>query len=236
MAVAAPITALQRKSAMGYSWNAIIAWRLQDVLQEIADSGLALHEAYTRYGVSRVSCAFCIMSSSAGLLAASTCEDNWALYVSIVELEAASGFGFQGSRWLADVAPHLLSAELLARVERAKAGAAARVAWEAVLPVHLLYTKGWPTALPSREEAELIAQVRRGVATAVGIDVAFTDGSAVTERYAELLERKSGGRVEGGSARPSANDRVPRSGPARPICSRSRALLQLAHLQEVWRR
>lgn len=190
MPVAAPMTALTRKNATGYSWNAVIEWTIDEVLQEIADAGLALHEAYTLYGVSRVSCAFCIMSAGADLLAATGCADNHPLYVSMVELEAASGFGFQGNRWLADVAPHLLSDDLRQRVAGAKEGAQRRVAAEKLLPKHLHYTKGWPTGLPTAEEADLIAAVRRDVAAAVGIVVKYTTGAEVLERYAELLAQK----------------------------------------------
>lgn len=190
MPVAAPMAALQRRGATGFAWNAIIEWTLEEVLQEIADAGLALHEAYTTYGVSRVSCAFCIMSSIADMVAAASCEANRPLYVSMVELEANSGFGFQGSRWLADVAPHLLSGELRDRVKLSKAGAQVRVALEKHLPKHLHYTKGWPTALPTPEEAALIARVRRGVAAAVGIAVQYTTGEDVLARYAQLMGMK----------------------------------------------
>lgn len=191
MPVAAPMKALERRGNIGFAWNAIIEWTLEEVLQEIADAGLALHEAYTTYGVSRVSCAFCIMSSLADLVASASCEANQPLYVSMVELEATSGFGFQGNRWLANIAPHLLSEELRARVEAAKEGAAARVALEKLLPKHLHYTKGWPTTLPTPEEAELIARVRRGVAEAVGIEVQCTTADEVLARYALLLAQKA---------------------------------------------
>lgn len=190
MPVAASMTALTRKNSTGYSWNAIIEWQLEDVLQEIADAGLALHEAYTTHGASRVSCCFCIMSSAADLLAAAGCADNHAVYVSMVELEAASGFGFQGNRWLADVAPQLLSDDLRARIARAKEGARVRVALEKDLPKRLHYSKGWPTSMPSEDDAELIARVRRGVAEAVGIEVRYTTGASVRDRYAELLAKK----------------------------------------------
>lgn len=191
MPVAAPMTALTRKDSTGYSWNAIIEWPIEDVLQEISDAGLELHEAYTKYGTSRVSCAFCIMSAIADLEAAASCEDNHPLYVQMVELEAVSGFGFQGNRWLADVAPHLLSPELLARVESAKAGAKRRVELESLLPKHLHYVKGWPTGLPTVDEAALIAQVRRGVADVLGLEVKYTTGAEVLARYAELLAIKA---------------------------------------------
>lgn len=191
MPVAAAMKALARKNAVGFSWNAIIEWSIEEVLQEISDAGLELHEAYTKYGVSRVSCAFCIMSAYADLIAAAGCSDNHSLYAQMVELEAASGFGFQGNRWLADVAPHLLSPELLARVESAKSGAKRRVELESLLPKHLHYVKGWPVGLPTADEAELIAQVRRGVAEVLGLQVKYTTGADVLARYAELLAIKA---------------------------------------------
>jgi 3'-phosphoadenosine 5'-phosphosulfate sulfotransferase (PAPS reductase)/FAD synthetase len=191
MPVAAQMTALTRKHSTGFSWNAIIEWSLEEVLQEISDAGLALHEAYTLYGVSRVSCAFCIMSAWADLVAATGCEDNRELYVSMVEPEATSGFGFQGNRWLASVAPHWLSDELRERVAAAQEGAKVRVELEKLLPKHLHYTKGWPTALPSAEEAELIAHVRRGVAAVLGVEVKYTTGPEVLTRYQQLLDLKA---------------------------------------------
>lgn len=187
MPVSATMNSLARKNAVGYSWNAVIEWTVDDVLQEIADAGLALHEAYTVYGLSRVSCVWCIMSSVHDLMAAAECADNHPLYQAMVELEVTSGFGFQGNRWLADVAPHLLSAEMLERVVQAKAGAAARVLAEAAIPKHLHYVKGWPTQMPTAAEADTIALARRQVAAAVGIAVAFTTGEEVLARYAELM-------------------------------------------------
>jgi 3'-phosphoadenosine 5'-phosphosulfate sulfotransferase (PAPS reductase)/FAD synthetase len=191
MPVSAPMKDLTRKGAVGYSWNAIIEWPIEDVLQEISDAGLELHEAYTKYGTSRVSCAFCIMSAIADLEAAASCEDNHPLYVQMVELEAESGFAFQGNRWLADVAPHILSPELQARVEAAKANARRRVELESQLPKHLHYVKGWPTALPTEGEAELIARVRREVAEVLGLEVKYTTGTDVLARYAQLLAMKA---------------------------------------------
>ena len=105
----------------------------------------------------------------------------------MVELEARTTFSFQGSRWLGDVAPHLLDAALLARLQVAKERAAERQGAEACLPAHLLFTKGWPTAMPSTAEARLIANVRRRVAEAVGLVVMHTDEAAVLARYAQLL-------------------------------------------------
>lgn len=196
MPVSAPLGKLQRKAAAGVSWNAIIEWKLGDVFGAIADAGLSLHEAYTVYGASRVSCSSCIMSTGADLLAAASCEDNHEAYRLIVELEAASTFGFQGNRWLADVAPHLLSQDLRDRVTLAKRAAFDRVAAEKEIPKRLLFTAGWPTSMPTAAEGEVLASVRRRVAQAVGLDIGVTTGADVLARYRELLALRGTGPVD----------------------------------------
>ncbi|MGF6440436.1 phosphoadenosine phosphosulfate reductase family protein [Paraburkholderia youngii] len=184
----APDSGLNRKSgAVGITWNAIIEWPVQDVVYAIYDVGLTLHEAYTTYHASRVSCCYCIMSSEADLVASATCEHNHEPYVRMVELEARSSFAFQGNRWLADVAPHLLSAGLQDRVQKAKAIAAQRQILEASIPEHLLYESGWPTVIPTREEAELLAGVRRQVSELLGFTSQCLDAESVIERYRSLM-------------------------------------------------
>ena len=199
MPVACTNASLVRGGFTGVTWNAIIEWPVEDVFAEIAEAGLALHEAYTKYKSSRVSCAFCIMSSGADMLAAAGCEDNHDIYRSMVELEATSTYAFQGARWLADVAPSLLSPELAHRVIEAKANGLVRQQAEAELPKHLLFTKGWPTSVPTMEEAELIASVRRRVSAALNLPARFLTGGEVRERYGELMSQ-SGASVMGSRA------------------------------------
>lgn len=190
MPVAAPMAKLQRKGCAGLSWNAIIEWPIQDVFYAIADAGLGLHEAYTTYGASRVSCAYCIMSSQQDLIAATTCEGNHDLYIQMVELEAASTFAFQGNHWLADVAPHLLSNDLQHRIARSKVLAERRQAIEGELPKHLMFTAGWPTVRPTSGEASLIASVRRRVSDMLELDGECLTGDTVLDRYDELMARQ----------------------------------------------
>jgi 3'-phosphoadenosine 5'-phosphosulfate sulfotransferase (PAPS reductase)/FAD synthetase len=191
MAVAAPLAPLSTKGRTGVTWNAIIEWTVDEVFTEIAAAGLALHEAYTVYGASRVSCAYCIMSSLDDLRAAASCADNHDVYREMVRLEAESTFALQGQRWLADVAPHLLSPELATAVASAKAAAIQRQAIEAEIPAHLLFTSGWPTVRPTLDEATMLASVRSRVAALVGIDVLCTDAQSVLARYDELLAKNS---------------------------------------------
>ena len=189
MPVSAPQDKLKRarKQKVGVTWNAIIEWKLEDVFASIAQSGLRLHEAYVRYAVSRVSCVFCIMSCQADLRASAACEDNADVYREMVQLEADSTFAFQGQHWLADTAPALLSADLQLAVAQAKEKAARRVDIESRIPSHLLYTKGWPTAVPSDDDARILASVRQEMALLLGIELAYTTPESIQQRYAELI-------------------------------------------------
>jgi len=99
---------------------------------------------------------------------------------------------FQATRWLADVAPHWLTGELRDAVIVAKAGAQRREAAEAKIPQHLLYTDGWPRTVPTIPEASLLCDVRREVASAVGIEVGYTTPLEVIRRYEELLSNGAG--------------------------------------------
>lgn len=182
---------LSRKDAVGMTWNAIIDWPIEQVFSSILDAGLQLHEAYTKYLSSRVSCVFCIMSAVKDLVAAASCPDNHDVYRRMVELEVTSTYAFQGGKWLGDVAPHLLSADLIDRLQKAKVAAQLRQEAESRIPKHLLYVKGWPTAMPTLEEAQLLADIRNRVASLVGLDIQFTTASAVLERYAQLIAEKA---------------------------------------------
>lgn len=170
----------------GLDWHPILDWSLEDVWAEAARRGFRPHEAYGVYGSSRVSCAFCIMGSAADLVASTACPDNQDIYREMVGLEADCTFSFQSS-WLGDVAPDLLTEELRERLARAKGAALLRERAESRIPAHLLYTPGWPHAMPTWAEAEMLAEVRRAVAAAVGIEVAYTDAASILARYRALM-------------------------------------------------
>ena len=178
---------LSRKNAVGLVWNPIIDWLIEQVFANIALAGLALHEAYTVYGASRVSCAFCIMSAAKDLLAAASCADNHDLYRRMVSLEIRSTYAFQGGKWLGDAAPHLLPADMLAGLAAAKARASTREAIEKEIPSHLLFVKGSPVQMPTAEEAALIASVRLRIGHLLDLDVQCVTAESVMDRYAALL-------------------------------------------------
>lgn len=176
---------------IGFNWNPILDWTLEDVLAFHRENGHELHEAYTVYGSSRVSCAFCILGSKADLKASASCPDNANVYRAMVDLELESTFAFQGDAWLCDTAPHLLTLEQKKRVPLAKAAAEKRREAEARIPSHLLYEKGWPKSVPSLAEAELLAGIRRDVAKILGVKPTFATAAEIVARYRELMAEKA---------------------------------------------
>ena len=184
------------KGTNGIEWNPILFWKLTEVWEAHYRFNLPIHPAYTVYGSSRVSCAFCIMSKLADLLAASSCPENQKLYREMVDLEIASTYGFQSARWLADVAPHLLSPEKVKAVEEAKVKAAKREALEAQIPKHMLYSRGWPTQRPTYAEAVLLADVRTKIGELMELPVLYTTADTILDRYDELLAIAEAKRLE----------------------------------------
>ena len=176
-----------------WNWNPIIEWSAPEVFDCIARSGLELHEAYTKHGMTRLSCRFCIMASLGDLRSAATAAENAPLFREIVALETRSTFPFHGQRWLADVAPELLGTTEAAAVVRAKEGARLRAEAEAEIPTDLLHgAGGWPRRMPSAAEADSIAVIRQRVAAAVGLEaIGFLDGATVHARFAELLSQRA---------------------------------------------
>ncbi len=175
----------------GITWNPLLDWTETDVKAYCASRDFALHEGYTKFGMTRISCAFCIMATIADLTSSAACPENVAIYREMVELEIASAFAFQGNRWLGDVAPHLLDQEQRDALDAAKRLAVKREEIEAQIPDHLLYERGWPKVMPTAEEAELLCRVRREIAALYEITVSCTEPAALTGRYANLMEQKA---------------------------------------------
>jgi 3'-phosphoadenosine 5'-phosphosulfate sulfotransferase (PAPS reductase)/FAD synthetase len=195
----------------GVDWNPIAAWTANDVFAYCAARGFEMHEGYSRFGMSRISCAFCIMANGSDLAASASNPTHAALYREMVDLEITSAFAFQGSRWLGDVAPHLLTADQREGLLRAKERAKRSKLAQKRIPKHLLYTRGWPTVMPTREEAELLAEVRREVADAIGLQIERTDAQAILDRYADLMAKKAV--KEAAAAKKAARKLAPKKTP-----------------------
>ena len=185
-----PISAPAAKLPPGsLAWRPIHGWRLQEVWDAIAESGVAAHEAYTLFGSSRVSCRFCILANEADLRASLNDPTASAIYVRMCDLELASGFAFQGSRWLTSLAPELVP-DGVGRLAAAKKMAALRYDHQDWLLPHLQFTKGWPHGVPTVNEAESLAFMRQQVCSLYGWETPYRTTETVRARYQELWDLK----------------------------------------------
>ncbi|MDT7533096.1 phosphoadenosine phosphosulfate reductase family protein [Sphingobium sp. SA2] len=168
-------------------WHPIVDWTTADVFRAHDILGLLLHEAYSVWRATRLSCRYCIFASLHDLQASAAAPPNTAVYRELVGIEARSTFPFQPSRWLADVAPHLLSRGLNTDIVRAKADQAERRRIEAAMPSGLRYVKGWPPRLPTAAEASAILAARRPILSRHGLAERFPTEISIVERFRELM-------------------------------------------------
>ncbi|MBB4574414.1 phosphoadenosine phosphosulfate reductase family protein [Rhizobium lentis] len=173
------------------NWRPIVDWTVQDVFSAIDTSGVVLHPAYRDFGMSRVSCRFCIMSNIADLTAAAAQPESHDLFRRMVALESASSFAFQGARWLGDVAPHLLDEKSQRALATAKVKATERALFEKFITPSMLYVKGWPTRMLTDTEADILATTRQAISGILGFRSAHLDRASIHARYAELIADKA---------------------------------------------
>ncbi|MBL8580628.1 MAG: phosphoadenosine phosphosulfate reductase family protein [Rhizobiaceae bacterium] len=170
-----------------WNWRPILDWSEDEVFACIARHGLEPHPAYRQFGMSRVSCRFCIMSSLPDLIAATRQGEAHPLFRHLVSLECRSGFAFQGARWLGEVAPQLLDRTEREQLADAKLRAAKRIEVESTITADMLYVRGWPTRVLSDREADTLASVRRVVTDLYGFRSSCLDRRSIQARYRELL-------------------------------------------------
>ncbi|TGX49057.1 phosphoadenosine phosphosulfate reductase [Sphingomonas gei] len=177
-----------RQGTVMSMWNPLANWSADDVFRAHDLLGIPLHEAYTMWGSTRLSCRYCIFASLHDLQASSAAPLNHEIYRELAGIEASSTFPFQPTRWLADVAPHLLSPSLAADIARAKADQSERRRIEAAMPAGLRYIAGWPPRMPTSGEARDIAVSRRPILARHRLEERYPTGPTVMARFAELME------------------------------------------------
>ncbi len=176
-----------KANTRGYDWHPLIEWTKRDVFRYHQVMHLPLHPAYS-LGCSRVSCPYCVVQGIGDKRAALRAEETHPAYRRICRLEVHSGFSFQAGLWLSDLAPHLLDQEVREEIPHAKERARQRALVEARIPARLLYEKGWPTCIPTWEEAALLAEIRQDIARINGMDIDYSEPAAIITRFSELME------------------------------------------------
>lgn len=172
------------------NWRPILQWKESEVFASIAEAGLQPHEAYTDFGMSRVSCRFCIMSSASDLIAAANVAESHDLYCRMVDLEIASAFAFQGAKWLGDIRPDVLGAERAEALRDAKIKALTRIAIEAKITKGMRYVSGWPTRMLTDAEAAILADARQRIGALFNIEPLYLDVEAIHGRYRSLMAER----------------------------------------------
>ena len=182
-----------RGRTQGTNWNAIAHWTTSEVFAYAAARGLPMHEAYSRWGSSRLSCALCVFSSRGDVQATLSHDLNHALLHTLVGIENRTGFAFQQNAWLSDARPDLMDPDQAAAAVRAKAYSIERRAIEAAIPDEFLSGSNdapWPRRVPEAAEAIAIAESRRHVASWRGVGLSFLDRATVIDRIAEQMGRR----------------------------------------------
>jgi len=185
-------------------WNPIAAWSTQDVFDLHARQDIPLHEAYG-LGSTRLSCAYCVLGSLNDLSVSAAAEQNQDLYRLQVGMEASYGFSFQPTRWLGDIAPHLLDADLSAALVSAKALAAERRSIEAAIPAEMRFRNNELPVIPDQEMAAVMSGIRTEVARLHGIELVVRDAGAIIDRTVQIRQRM----IEAGERRRAREARRP---------------------------
>lgn len=175
---------------VGLNWNAIAHWTTEEVFAYAATRRLPMHEAYARWGSSRLSCALCVFSSKPDVQASLSHVGNHPLYHTLVGIENRTGFPFQRAAWLSDARPDLLTSDETSDALRARAYSDERKAIEALIPDAFLEGSKkdpWPRRVPEPEEARAIAEARRLVFSWRGTEGRYLTAAAVTDRVASIM-------------------------------------------------
>lgn len=179
-----------RAGTVMLDWHPILDWSTTNVFDYHEAHSLPLHRAYG-LGSTRLSCSYCVLASLNNLKVASLCAGNSPAYRRIVELEMASAFSFQPSRWISDIDPQLLPEGATQRIANAKLRATKRRETEALLPQGLQFQRGWPPRVPNKAEARLIAKTRTTVLSMYGLRNRWPTGDSILSRFDELHAAKT---------------------------------------------
>lgn len=176
----------------GIVWNAIAHWTTPEVFAYAKARSLPMHEAYERWGSSRLSCALCVFSSKSDIQATLSHHLNHPLLHTLVGIENRTGFAFQQNAWLSDARPDLMDDDEIQAAKLAKAYSAERKAIEAEIPDDFLARTSadpWPRRAPDHSEAVAIAEARRLVSAWRSVDLPYLTTGSVIDRVVSQMRR-----------------------------------------------
>lgn len=170
----------------GIDWHPILDHSLEDVFELHAAENFPLHPAYER-GNSRVSCSFCVLSSKNDLEVSLRDERNLESFRRIINLEFSSTYSFRSDLFLAEIGFDYLTPEEKERFAAARDKQSKRILIEKQIPKELLYIDNFPAFQPTGSQADKMAEVRTELGKLFDLEMKYTTGRKVSERYAELI-------------------------------------------------
>jgi 3'-phosphoadenosine 5'-phosphosulfate sulfotransferase (PAPS reductase)/FAD synthetase len=179
---------VKTKGTIGWQWNPILDYTFDDIMDVHKETGTHLHPAYTEFGSARLSCAFCILATNADHLAALACKGNHGSYKRLIQLEITSTYSFKAKDWLCERRPEFLGPFSSLIIEDTKKKATIRREVEEEIPAELQYVSGWPTRMPTKDEAERLAGVRTRVNDLMGLNCSYLEPQEILDRYQELID------------------------------------------------
>lgn len=178
------------KETKGWQWNPILEYTLEDVMEVHKEADFPLHPAYTEFGSDRLSCSFCVLATNSDHLAALVCKGNHAAYKRLVDLEVRSSFSFKPNDWLCERNPSFLGPFADDIIAEVKSKSIIRRDASDAVPEGLQYEKGWPTRMPTMEEATRLARLRYMMNEMLRLNCKYLQPQEVLDRYRELLDLK----------------------------------------------
>lgn len=187
------------RRTLGYDWLPIHNTLVERVFLIHKQSGFPLHPQYLR-GNSRLSCSACFIASENDLRTGASVLTNHFAFRFIMDIEMRSSFSYQSNRWLADIAPELLSTEQQQAVTHAKGKAIERRRADSMLDPKLLFRnhggrRGWPASQPLLDQCANLAKARNTIARLFGkeiertteVKIQYLDAKTIYDRYEELI-------------------------------------------------
>lgn len=184
-----PDLASVKLKTSGRDWFPIIDYKIEDVWQVHRKFNFPRHEAYDR-GLSRVSCAFCVLASSNDIKVSLRDPRNRQSFQRIVELEIKSGFSFRDQDWLADHGRALLTPLQLDRLAQAKELMQQRKKLDQMISPELFLSRDGQLHPLTFEQAGTIADYRKAVGALYQITPQYLTPEGVLERYGEVSLQK----------------------------------------------
>lgn len=173
----------------GIDWHPILDYTAAEVFEIHDRENFEPHPAYAR-GNSRVSCSFCVLSSTGDLEVSLRDTRNSESFRRIINLEFESTYSFRNKSFLAEVGFDYLTEREKEQFAAAREKQIKRLMIEKEIPKNLLYVENFPAFQPDIFQAGQLGEIRARIGELFGFEMKFTSAQEVYNRYAELIVKR----------------------------------------------